>query len=214
MVEVSIASTVFSIVLLVALTSFFTIGRLFYKGVSITQTQDAITQLYQDINGNFQSAASISPPQTGNGYSYYCVGNARYTYKIHNMVSLDVAPDHAPNGNFGILKDILPGNSSACAVPCNDQGSTVCSPGTAKFDKPIELLGQKMRIEKFNIQSNGASLYDISLVVAYGDDDVLEYAIPGPPPDYSSVACKNDSSSQQFCSVSRLNTAIYRGLGY
>ncbi|MDB5160777.1 MAG: hypothetical protein JWO96_157 [Candidatus Saccharibacteria bacterium] len=216
LVEVSIASTIFSVVLLVALTSFFTIGRLFYKGVSITQTQEAASQVLQDINGNFQAAGNVSPAQSGNGYNYYCIGNSRYTYNVNHMVNIDDVNHASPasGGTFGILKDTLPG-SSACAVPCNDDPSAgTCAAGTVKLNNPVELLGHKMRVEKFDVTSSASSsnLYNISLVIAYGDDSVLTYSTT--PPDYSGVSCVSDPRAQQFCSISRIDTAVYRGLSY
>lgn len=215
-VELSIATAVFAVVLLVALAGFFEIGKLFYKGVSISQTQETADQIFQDVNGNFQTAASVSPKQTFNGYTYYCIGNSRYTFNINNEVDLASSSNHAPpfveaikSGNFGILKDILPGSGAACSSPCNDQ-SGVCTAGSVKFNNPTELLGEKMRVEKFDITAvaNNPNLYNVSLIIAYGDDDVLGWTDSSKP---ETAFCKGGSTSQQFCAVSSLNTGIYRG---
>ena len=130
-VELLIATAVFSVVLMTALTGFLQIGRLFYQGVSNTQTQAVTSQIFEDTVGNFQTAANVSPAQSASGYTYYCIGSARYTYNIGKKVSLSDSPNHsspAGGGNFGMLKDVLPG-ATACATPCDDLGSSPCSAG-------------------------------------------------------------------------------------
>jgi len=210
-IELLIATAVFSIILLVAQTSFLHIGHLFYKGISITQTQDVADHIFQDINGNFQTAANVSGSQNSSagGYDYYCIGNSRYTYRINNEISLDsTTPDHSSTGNFGILKDVLPG-SSACATPCDDTIGNACPSGTVRLNKPVELLGDKMRVEQFNISqsTSTSSLYNVAIVLAYGDDNTLTYSTPG---DFSTVSCQGDSQNN-FCAVSSINTAVYKG---
>lgn len=214
-VELSIATVAFSIILLIAMAGFFGIGRLFYKGVSVSQTQETANQIFQDVNGNFQTAASVSPKQTIGGYTYYCVGNSRYTFNIDNKVSLAASPDHtAPppigGGNFGILKDVLPGSGGACATPCNDISGT-CPASSVKFNNPIELLGEKIRVEKFDITviADKPNLYNVSLIIAYGDTNVLKWTDTANP---ATVYCSGGGTTgQQFCAVSILNTGIYRG---
>jgi prepilin-type N-terminal cleavage/methylation domain-containing protein len=217
--EVSIATTIFSIILLVALAAFFAIGRLFYKSVSITQTQETTQQIIQDISGNIQSANSVTSGDD-NGYKYYCVGNVRYTYNIDQQVNLDASASHAApasGGTFGILRDTLKGTSS-CAMPCNDQpgGGTCDAVKGAKFNNPVELLGQKMRIEKFDISSppDAQDIYNVSMIVAYGDTDLLGFTVPGSTLEhYASVECKSGIGSQ-YCSVSPAETTIFRGIKF
>lgn len=204
--EILVATAIFSIVLLVALAGFLQIGHIFYKGVSLAQTQEVANHIFQDINGNFQTAANVSPPQSNNGYQYFCVGNTRYTYRLGNEVNLGGSPDHSPSGSFGILKDILPG-SSACAAPCSDTGVVICNPPNVELNNPTELLGEKMRVSNFSIANPNASalnLYSVSIVIAYGDDDVLDQSTPTAP------FCKGNVGDE-FCAVSQINTAVYKG---
>lgn len=206
--ELLIATAVFAVVLLVAQASFVQIGHLFYRGVSISQTQETADHIFQDINGNFQSAPSVNGSvNSPSGYDYYCIGNARYTYRVNHEVDLSAATtDHSPSGNFGILKDSLPGAGAACATPCTGIGGDTCP---APFRNPVELLGNKMRVEVFSIPSppSGSNLYNVSIVLAYGDDNTLTYHTPG---DLSTVACQGDASNN-FCAVSSINTAVYKG---
>lgn len=216
-VELLIATAVFAVVLLVAQVSFVQIGHLFYKGVSITQTQDTADHIFQDVSGNFQTAASVNYSPPGSTYHYICIGNTRYTYNINREVDTTASQaDHSPydpvtkaGGNFGILKDVLHGGGGACATPCNDTSSASCPAGSVKLTNPVELLGNKMRVEQFDVSQIAptSNLYRISIVLAYGDDDTLTYKDSG---DFSTVTCQGDSNNN-FCAVSRINTSVYKG---
>lgn len=221
-IELLIATSIFSVILLTALAGFTEIGRIFYKGVSTTSTQNVANQISQDILGNFTTAEKVSGPNsykvsgsTGGTYTYYCVGNTRYTYNLNYRLDTSTSASHAApaaggGGNFGLLRDVLPG-SNACAAPCDDQGSTTCPVSTVKFNNPTEMLGDNMRLSAFSIQPNAgvsADFYNISVVIAYGDDSRLAYTDKN---DLSTVYCAGNSRDQQFCSISRINTGVFRG---
>jgi hypothetical protein len=205
-----LASAVFSLVLLVSIAGFLEIGRLFYKGVSTTQTQSITKQLADQLSSEVQAADTIlGPINSGTGYSYYCIGGSRYTVNIGNEVDFSQPrsanpPPPVSNGNFGIIRDTLPGNSG-CAAPCNTGCPTPFQSSTT------ELLGNKMRVMDLKVQplpNPNGKLYTISIKVAYGDDDVLDN-----PTDPNTIDCKGNLSNQQFCSVDSVSTSIYKGFG-
>ncbi len=67
-----------------------------------------------------------------------------------------------------------------------------------------EVLPSNMRLLDFRVVPlASADLYDVFVSVAYGDDDVLT------PPINASSRCKSGSSNQ-FCSVSSLQTTVLR----
>jgi len=209
-VELMIASAVFSIILLVALAGFTSIGRIFYKGVTINQTQDITNQILSDVTQHVQSAASISSNSgsthylTANGYNYYCVGGTRYTLNLMHQLDTSQAEDYSVGGNFGLVRDQLPG-STACAAPCAT--SSGCPSGSVSFNKPIEMLANRMRLMKLDIASVNGQLYNVSVTVAFGDDDVFSN-----PTDPNTIECKGSEASQAFCAVNRLSTGVYQGL--
>lgn len=207
--ELMIATTVFAVVLVIAQTMFVQIGHLFYRGVSITNTQDVANHIFQDINGNFQNATGFQSYRNSSagGYDYYCIGHTRYTYRIDNQVHTDQAATHsATTGNFGIVKDTLHGTGDECAPPCDDVSPTCDNP----LNNPVELLGDKMRVEQFNIIQpvSTSNLYNVKIVIAYGDTNALTYRTAG---DLSTVSCQGDHNNN-FCAVSQINTAVYRGI--
>ena len=215
-VELMLATSVFSVVLLVALTSFLQVGHLFYKGVSLTNTQNVATSVLNDVSNSVQNASTISSstPYTSGTYDYLCAGNTRYTFTTHNVngqqVSVAASLSTTPNynsgdngGNFGLLKDSLPG-SSGCAAPC----ASGC--GSAGFDqtKPVEMLGDQMRLASITITNvpTVQNLYNIKMVMAYGDDTFLNFSIPRQP------VCTGSSANQAFCSVVSLSTSVFAGV--
>ena len=210
-VELLIATSVFSLVLLAALTSFIGVGHLFYKGVSLTNTQNVATQVLNDITNSMQSSSAISLPSTkpGTSYTYMCIGNARYTYTTANGISVPANDSSGANyndgnngGNFGLLKDTLPG-LSGCSPPCASGG-----PGSGCFNQtsPTEMLGANMRTADLKLNQVATNLYNLSIVVAYGDNSVMDLSNPKQP------ACVGNYSDQSFCSVANLSTTIFAGV--
>lgn len=207
-IELLIATTVFAVMLLLAQSIFVQIGHLFYRGVSISNTQETADHIFQDITGNFQNAVSVNSGSSS-GYTYYCIGNTRYTYQTSTTKSVDssAGTDHSAGGNYGILKDILPGGGGACEPPC-DAGS--CPNGALAFINPVELLGDNMRLGQFSISQSTttSNLYNISIIIAYGDNNSLSYKTAGDP---STVYCQSDSQNN-FCAVSNINTSVFKGI--
>jgi type II secretory pathway pseudopilin PulG len=205
--ELTIATAVFSIVLLTALAGFIQIGHIFYKGITITSTQETANQIYQDISGYFQTASAVSPKLQQNGYSYYCIGGARFTFNTDKALDASAATTHSAGGNFGILKDILPGGA-ACDAPCDDTNPAPCT-GT-RFQNPQELLGDKMRVLKFDVNQAGGTgnFYNISMILAYGNDDVLGHGTPDTP---ENRYCLGGTVDQQFCSIANIDAGVFRG---
>jgi len=206
-VEFMIATSVFSVVLLVALAGFNGVGNIFYKGVAVNQTQSVNTQIMNDLRSNIQSASAISGPiSANNGYTYYCIGNIRYTFNLSPATPLDgsSAETYGPGGNFGLLRDTLSGNG--CADPCVNGN---CQSGQAVFNNPQELLGNKMQLIRFDINPDPSisQLYNFYVNVAYGDpSDFANYH------DQDNMACQGGLSAQKFCAVTRLATSVYEGL--
>lgn len=209
-IELMIATSVFSIILLVALAGFTSIGRLFYKGITINQTQDIASQIMTDVSQNIQSAASVSSNSgtphylSGNGYSYYCVGGTRYTLNLQHQLDNSQAEDYSVGGNFGLVRDQLPG-ATACAAPCATASG--CPAGTLSFNHPAEMLSNKMRLMRLDIASANGHLYNVSVVVAFGDDGAFSDLT-----DPDKIACQGGESAQAFCAVNRLSTGVYEGL--
>lgn len=212
-VELTIATAVFATVLLVALTSFVGVGRVYYKGVSLTQTQSIAQQIIDRLGADLQFAPTVvtnfpgpTGIATGVGDSQFiCLGNTRYTFNLFQKVNLsDHYNQNADQTKFGLLRDNLPG-SSGCRSPFGSNSEPL--------NKPVELLANKMRLSKFSLTPakdfNGSTindLWDMNVTVAYGDDESLQ------DPTTEAVACDANLYSSQFCSVSNQATTASKRL--
>lgn len=209
-IELLIATAVFSAVLLISLTGFLQLSRLFYKGVSLTQTQQTAQEIVEDVSTALQFAPSavLDCVNASPSCNYYCIGGVRYTFNLSQQVDLANAPA-ADSG--GLIRDKLPG-ATACAPPLG--------PGNVPLKSPKELLGGKMRLAKFtvcvvdyNCPGSGpppatapqSLLYAIDVKIAYGDDESLE------SPDTEAVTCNSNLRISQFCSVIQQTTTVSQG---
>jgi type II secretory pathway pseudopilin PulG len=211
-IELLLATSVFSLVLLGALAGFLRTGNLFYKGISLTQTQAVTKQVLDDVSSNITSSESVEAPNQDptQGYTYYCIGSSRYTYILNNEIGAQDSNYSSPSngGNYGLLKDTLPNNG--CAQPCAPGGS--CS---APLTNPVEMLSPNMRLSEFLIcsQGNSSSLYTVSITVAYGDSSSLSFPNQSTPtcasPSFTAPSCQGSTQTQQFCAVTSLSTSVY-----
>ena len=213
-VELLLATAVFSFVLLVALAAFLGVGHLFYKGVSLTSTQSIANQVINDMSNNMIGASSVTKPTSSGGYTYMCIGNSRYTYTSVSGKTVYAQDSGGINynngssgGNYGLLKDQLPSNGS-CLAPT---AATLSSNGA------VEMLTTNMRVANVYICGVNASttLYNIDIVVAYGDNSALTFgsapASQCGEPTYPKVSCQGNYSNQAFCSVVKQDTTAFVG---
>jgi prepilin-type N-terminal cleavage/methylation domain-containing protein len=181
LIELMIATTVFSVILLLCTYGLIQIGNTFYKGRTAAMTQntarsvmDSITQAIQ-YGGKDVTPATTTVVDAGVASAAFCTGNNRYRYQRDFQVGRD-------SGRGALIVD----DQVAGCVNDSSRGSN------AK-----ELLGHNMRITNFSITRNGTS-YKIDLVIVYGDNDVLV-----------GDKCKTGAGSQ-FCAVSGLSTTVQR----
>lgn len=232
-IELLIASSVFSVVLLVALTGFLQIGRVFYKGISDSQTQNVARQIITDISSSLANTSSddaVSGIKTSGGYRYICIGIVRYTWGVYTAnpeTSLNGRPTfydfrqttqnynpYSANPSLGLVRDTVPGEGT-CPVPCVSgvTGAAACPPPPAtnflalNTNKPKEMLADRMRTAALSVTKNSSGLYDVNVVVAYGSNDLIKYE----DDDITRPYCLGDNSDQRFCAVQQLQTSMLRG---
>lgn len=194
-IELLLATAIFSAVIVVALASFLGVSRLFYKGVTTTQTQQTARHILDVVSSDIQSASTpVQVKSTTDGRSYTCIGSARYIYKLNNPVNLG---DHNDTEKFGLLRDSLPGNSS-CLNPYVDDGGGVLPPSNA-----VELLGNGMILSSLEISPFGNSTtYTLKIKLATGDDDLST----------PEATCDSNLAASQNCAITELSTTVSEGI--
>lgn len=144
-IELIIAAGVFSVVLMAALSSFLGVGRMFYKGVTINNTQNIAVQIANSITTDIQNATIVNAPG-----SYFCIGNVRYTASIGVVYT-------GSSGSSGLVRDVPAGGCSA-AAPASS---------------PKEFLTPNMRVSQLSVVSKTPTLFQVDVTVAYGDNEAF-----------------------------------------
>lgn len=236
-VELMIATTVFSLVLLVALAGFLQIGRLFYKGVNITQTTDdgkqAISSIKNDIAFSTAGASQIkiTPYTTTVGSTqlpryWFCAGPNRYSFmrgteldtnkENAEMTNSSTANNPSLWSNFGLLRDRL-NNATACPNPYS-------LPSSLNGNSATELLGDNMRLSNLSVcpiygtgaQPAGCPAYspDIALKNMYTLNVRIAYGDDTQfnDPNSTAATCKSGVNYSTYCFWVNLRTTVRQGI--
>jgi prepilin-type N-terminal cleavage/methylation domain-containing protein len=196
-VELMIALSVFAVTLLLSTTVIITIGRLYTKGVSSANLQDATRSVLNDITSTLefsdeQPAActpsspipitcsanqitSAHPDHSAMIIYAYCIGTTRYSY------TLDTQAVDSPQGTqsyHALWKDKMATNANC--YPLNIAQTTPSVAGSPSAQASVansghELAPLRSRITRFYVepQSADGSRYAVDLWLAAGEDDLL-----------------------------------------
>lgn len=189
-VELMIATLVFSVILLVITSGVMHFTNAYYKGVNSSATQDTVRNIIGSVSqaiqfgGNSFGSANLSVSG-----GTYCIGNQQF--------------------DFVLGKEMGSATTRGLYVsPHSGSGCSSLSP-MAIVSGGQELLGPRMRLSAFQITQTASNAYNLTVRVAYGDDDLLVN------PTSASPHCIAQTGSQ-FCVVSGLATTVesrINGLG-
>jgi prepilin-type N-terminal cleavage/methylation domain-containing protein len=210
LVELMIALSVLSIILLMASLIMIQIGKWYSKGVNASNLQNVSRNITADVTSALQFSGvalnSGSGTQSMNGVSMpvrsYCLGKVRYTFIENRKLGSDRQTNVTTNHVF--WRDEMRDTSScppriitASGIPTNDAQ-------TDPLKRGYEMVANNMRVTSFNIQSIGNGVYQLDLNMAFGDDDVVNTSA-------GRATCRSGPGSE-FCSASNLRTIINRRL--
>ncbi len=196
-IELLIATLVFSMVLLLIADGVLQFNHAYYSGITQTQTQNTARSILEQISQDIQfSGSQITSPIANGGTDPehgFCIGSDRYSFRP-GWELVNSRPNVAQHQTLHALIKDSPG---------------LCSGMKAQdFTKPLasgstELLSQYMRISKLSVSAvpHTSGLYNVDVRVVYGDDDLLMN------PTKSNATCRVGSGSQ-FCAVSELSTVV------
>lgn len=183
-VELMIATTVFSVVLLLCTFSFLRIGQVFYKGAALSRTQDNARAIIDEVSGAIKlSGDEVSSLRThpATGIQGYCIGGNMYSFN--------------PNPQ---MRDEAGDSSLSVRGSCPSSGPSLSS--------GRELVDMRMRLERFEVVRVDEGLYRVVVRVVQGDDYLIE-DLDGSNDGFRE--CKNEDSSY-FCASSELETTVKR----
>lgn len=187
LVELLIASSVFSVILLLLTFGMLQIGKVYYKGSTSSRTQAVARNISDEISQSIQFAGGAVTPlsvSVSGDTTTFCIGDKGYWFKLDKK-----------------LKDephVFVVDSSQCAV------SFVGTPPQLKKSQR-ELMVQNTRLTKLVVNYDTVRKgYDVIVRVAAGDNDMFEG-------DNANNNCKGGAGGQ-FCAVSELYTFVQKRL--
>ncbi len=205
-VELMIATLIFSVILVVITVGVVTFTNDYYKGINSSTTQNAARSIIDTVAQAVQfNDTAVNPVPLPPGGTTYCIGGEQFDFLIGKELGVDTTKSiwESPAASTG---------GGCTSIPNPNANSK-------------ELLAPKMRLVTFSINSLTTNLYTIDVRVAYGDNDLLCAPISHPGSctsttsalldnqlTTSDVTCKPRVGSQ-FCAVSDLTTtAQIRGI--
>ena len=199
-VELMIATAVFSVVLLIATSALIQISRTYYKGVTEANTQnaardivDAVAQAIQFDGGTVQPTNGSSPKTTYD----FCVGNVRFRYYLGSEL---VSSPSSSQTYHALLQD----STASCTSGIDSSSINASTVSCTNAQNCTEYISTNMRLSQFSVTSLGSNLYQIKVTVAYGDDDLLNN------PTSSNPTCLGVSAGTQFCAISQISTTVLK----
>jgi len=183
LVELLIATAVFSIVLIVFLAAFLRISQLFYKGVNMARTQETARNVIQSISDDVQFYQQPPVIKTG----YFCVGIHRYKYFIGQQVD---------STHSGIVREDV---GSGC--PALDTNGT----------NSQEMLDPGMQVNKLFPPTCVSDRCNMSVrIVFYGGDNSVLVSPSGVSPAWKApdAQCSGSVGGTQYCAVADYSSTV------
>jgi prepilin-type N-terminal cleavage/methylation domain-containing protein len=220
-IELMIATLVFSVIMLVAAGTVVRFTNNFQKGLTQTATQNAARSTTDTISQRLQFIGDGNgfrelPSPEGSNSKGYCIQGTQFSYILGQQLE-----DQIPR----VLIE-----RSGMDDACGGEAQNILSASTSGK----ELLGPHMRLAKFDVRNNtnNSLLYNIDITVVYGAPDLLciKDVHDGSAKDCTStdvmtdtevasldegtlakLQCKSQKGSE-YCAVSELSTTVQRRL--
>ncbi|MEO6513193.1 MAG: prepilin-type N-terminal cleavage/methylation domain-containing protein [Candidatus Saccharimonadales bacterium] len=201
-IELLIATTVFSVIMLVITAGILGFTRQYYKGVVTSNTQTTARQVMSELTQAIQFGKSITldlqDPATGT--SGFCVDDKLYSYQIGQQVT-DKSPDNTQHQAYHGL--VVDNSVTSCSSTTPSLSPLAQLPAGQR-----EMLGDKMRLSALDITDNSDSSFTIHLRIIYGDDDVLNPDPSSGTPAWDTENCEPERTSNQYCAITDLTTKV------
>lgn len=196
--ELLIATLVFSVVLLLVTTGIMQITRVYYKGVTEANTQNTARAIMDTVSQAIQfSGSDIVPTPTPqpNANQFFCIGNEQFAYRLGWQVKNH--HDNTQNQTWhGLVQNTVAG--AGCTAPSGVPDLT------QQNISGRDLVGEHMRLSNLVVESLGQHTYRVRVKVVYGDNDVLNN------PTAANATCKGQQQGTAFCAVSELSTIVVK----
>ncbi len=207
-----ISTTIFSLVLMICLAGVLQITKMYYRSVTQNKTRevartvvDEIAEAIRFTNQTIQiGVPQVAGPQVPSGsddVAYFCIGQKRYTYAIDRQVKSNPSPiPEAKHKKHALWVDQLAG----CGTSADLNADRPSSDGK-------DLLPENMRLYQLQISLINATTqtYQVSIGVAYGDNDLLSPRPSGTPTE---LTCEGSFVGTEFCATTKYLVTVQKRL--
>lgn len=213
-IELMIAISILSIILLMVTFVLMNIGELYAKGINVANVQNDTRNIIQNITTSIQysgtqmqtgsSVVSMITPtgSTNVKLNAICFGDIRFTYAtgFDNLPHVLWKDTMAGQGTCEPLDISL---STPICDPSGTGYTTACLPSV--FGSGSELVGPHMHLASLNVipYPFTNNLYFIRVGLVYGSQDLL---VGGGTSTVNGNYTCNSTIGQQFCATSTLST--------
>jgi prepilin-type N-terminal cleavage/methylation domain-containing protein len=195
-VELMIATAVFAVVLLLCTYGLLEIGRMYYKGITSTRTQETTRRILDEAADAIKFSGGTVERHEASGW--HCLGNKRFSFVRGRQLTTT---------NHAVVSDIVGTCSSGTNRLNIDSAAAVNAANAA-----TEQLNTRMRLARFSVEEINDTTYRITVRVATGDDDLLNDSLDAngnAGADGVRDSCRGGPGSQ-FCAVSELTTTVQK----
>jgi prepilin-type N-terminal cleavage/methylation domain-containing protein len=241
-VELMIALTVLSLILLLGTTILVQIGKLYTKGVNAATLQNSTRTVAGDIGSTLQFSGGAAAacdstakkatcfaktqdpvgdphPHTFNGVTVYsfCIDTVRYSYVLDKELGYDSNTNQTTA--HVLWRDVMKGNTRCEPLnitenPVKANADSVEAAGTPS--KGYEMIPDHIRLTRFKIVPVPPEIdgnYNIDIWTAFGDSDLVNTDHSlDADANLAGQTTCNGGEGSQFCSISRISTTVGRRL--
>lgn len=202
-IELMVATAVFSMIMLVITAGVISFTRQYYKGVITSNTQTTARAIMTELTQAIQFGGTVTTGLSDGGNTLgFCVDGKHYSYVLGQQVS-----DRGAVGPHQAYHAFVVDNT----VQSCDASDTPVVPASITNGER-ELLGDRMRLASFDVSSDDSQTYTIHLRILYGEDDVLTPSVSSATFDWAanggSVTCKLGLATSQYCAITDLTTKV------
>jgi prepilin-type N-terminal cleavage/methylation domain-containing protein len=198
-IELMIATTVFSVILLICAAGLIQIGRIYQKGVINNQTQEVARTVITRVSESIQfTGGSIRKLSANNGSQGFCVDNKQYSY-LPNKKLVDGTPTSDQTKHALVVNGSCTTNNAQDLSAASVVGDELLSPNMRVLKLAICVPGDTDVANCPTPPPANSNLYQVNLIIGYGDGDL-----------FSAGACKSLSIGGSFCAVSSLSTTVQK----
>jgi prepilin-type N-terminal cleavage/methylation domain-containing protein len=235
-IELMIALSVLSIILVMSSVILINIGAIYSKGVNIASLQNANRNIVADISqaiqfgGTAPKACGTPAPldfsscytDVNAGVYSFCIDTTRYSFVMNRALGDDsgdpnsVPPKGAVSTQHVLWRDTMKSADDPCTPleiltksddDLSNDSSSIAGTG-------YEMAPNHARLTRFYTKVNPATgIYSISVWMAHGDSDLVVDNFGKNSTDGLNTpltpSCKSGSGSQ-FCAVSNIDTQVTR----